>query len=169
MKRKIALILIPVLLLLIAAFYVLRVPNSKYPETNFAFRFEFGSCDNDVLDTFAGTFTKDMIVEPAITIPLELSEEQMVAIYQKMEQIDFFDYPAVFTIPKPEGMQSPAMQYYIEVRNGNVTKTVRWDGEYFSKSDRQANNLEDLFYMIMKMIWEHPDYLQLPELKAGCV
>ena len=169
MKRKIVLILIPVLLLLIATLYAVNVPDPKYPETNFAFRFEFGSCDNDVLDTFTGTFTKDMIVEPAITIPFELSEEQMTAIYQKMGQIDFFDYPAVFTIPKPEGMQSPAMQYYIEVRNGNLTKTVRWDGEFFSKSDREANNLENLFYMIMKMIWEHPDYRQLPKPKAGCV
>ena len=61
-----------------------------YPDQNFAFVFEFGSCNRDILDTFNSTFTKDMIIDPAITIPFQLSDSQTTEIYEKMVEIVFF-------------------------------------------------------------------------------
>ena len=56
-----------------------------------------------ILDTFKGTYTKDMVMDPSITVPLSLSEEEMDRIYQKMVEIDFFNYPDKFSVSVPPG------------------------------------------------------------------
>ena len=170
MKRTPLLLLILLLIIAIAitALRVIATPASQ-PESNFAFRFEFGACNTDILDAFEGTFTQDRIIEPSITISLRLSEEQMVTIYQKMMGIDFFDYPDEFVISHPVGIQSPAKEYFITVRNGETAKNVHWIDDYFNPMDRRSVKLNALFRMIMEMIWEHPEFKKLPELNAGCL
>ena len=51
-------------------------PAEAAPDAGFAFSLEFGSCNQDVLDTLQNTFTKDMIVEPPVTIPFTLTEAE---------------------------------------------------------------------------------------------
>jgi len=166
-------ILIPLLALLVIAliFSVFQImsPSTKEPSSNFAFRFEFGSCNTDILDTFEGTFTQDRIVEPSMTVPLELSESQRAAIHQKMMEIDFFDYPDEFVISNPVGIQTPANEYRILVRDGTLTKSLHWVDDYFNPANRKSVNLDELFTMIMEVVWEHPEYKKLPDLKAGCL
>lgn len=55
----------------------------------------------DKLDTFKGEFTQDRVVEPSITLTLQLSDEQMMMIYGKMLEIDLARYPEVFAVSKP--------------------------------------------------------------------
>jgi hypothetical protein len=151
----------------------LSTSHLPHPEGNFAFTFEFGSCNRDILDTFNGTFTKDMIVDPAVTIPFQLSDSQTTAIYQEMVEIGFFDYPEVFSIPTPDngivGMVTPAMRYCMTVRNGDLIKTLSWVDEITEPTTPEAERLRSLFGLIIDMIQESPDYKQLPEPKAGCV
>ena len=142
--------------------------HPSLPEQNFAFRFEFGACYTDILDTFNGTFTKDLIFDPAITIPFQLSNEQMISVYQEMIEIDFFDYPDVFSIPNRTAFQTPAERYHIVVRNGNISKTLDWTDEVIEPVTSEADNLRNLFQIIMEMISASPEYKKLPEPKGGC-
>ena len=146
--------------------------GTPMPEQDFGFRFEFGSCFTDVLDTFDGTFTKDLIFDPAVTIPFRLSDEQMMAVYGKMIEIDFFGYPDVFVIPTPRsgplGIQTPAERYHIVVRNGGMSKALDWIDEIREPWSREAENLSSLFDMIKEMISVSPEYRQLPERNGGC-
>ena len=134
---------------------------------DFGFRFESGACFTDVLDTFEGTFTKDLIYDPPVTIPLRLSDQQMKAVYRKMIEIDFFGYPDVFAIPTPTfnqpwHIQTPAERYHIVVRSGGTTKTLDWKDEIVEPSSHEANNLRALFMMIDGIITASPEYRQLP-------
>lgn len=58
------------------------------------------------LNTFNGNYTKDMVVDPPVTVNLTLSEKEMNTIHDKMAEINFFDYPDEFTVSVPhwEGM-----------------------------------------------------------------
>ena len=47
-----------------------------------------------VLDTIAGTFTKDMIVDPSITTDLRLSPAELESIRERMVAIGIEDHPA---------------------------------------------------------------------------
>ena len=72
----------------------------------FVLRYGYGGFSRkNVLDTFAGTFTKDMIVDPSITTELRLSPEDLADIYRRMVEIDIWDYPAVFRPPGNGGVE----------------------------------------------------------------
>lgn len=147
-------------------------PKPQAPTADFGFRFESAPCFTDVLDTFQGTFTKDLMAGRLVTIPLRLSSEQMKAVYAKMMEINFFDYPGVFAIPTPASglmtIQTPAERYHILVKSGGTTKTLDWKDEIVAPKSREADNLRALFEMIESMISASPEYKQLPERNGGC-
>jgi hypothetical protein len=147
--------------------------DPKEPASNFGFIFEFGSCNLDVLDTISGSFTRDMIVEQDIIVPMALSDTQMRTIYQTMMEIGFFDYPEVFAIPTPKnetfGIVTPAMEFRIMVINGDLTKKIYWKDEIIDLTTPEADHLRTLFMLIIQMIQETPIYQELPQPKLVCV
>ena len=143
------------------------------PETNFGFVLEFGSCSIDKLDTFKGEFTQDRVVEPSITIPLRLSDEQKAMIYGKMLEINLARYPEVFEIPKPLVgelvMISSPYNYALMVQNGELKTSIRWTDNIVQPTTPKADQLRELFRLIIQMVQENPGYQQLPEVKFGCI
>lgn len=143
------------------------------PEPNFGFVFEFGSCNIDKLDTFKGEFTQDRVVEPSITLPMQLSDEQMTMIYGNMVEIDLARYPEVFEVPKPlfgeVTMLSSPYNYALTVENGESSTSIRWTDDIVQPTTPEADRLRDLFRLIIQMVQEHPGYQQLPEVKFGCI
>jgi hypothetical protein len=132
----------------------------------------FGVCSTDRLDTFKGEFTQDRVVESSITIPLRLSAEQMMTIYQKMVEINLTQYPEMFAIPTPPSgevaMVVPAWHYTLSVENGESKKMIRWTDEIVQPTTPEADRLRELFQIIVNMVHEHPEFMQLPELNFGC-
>jgi len=143
------------------------------PESNFGFVLEFGSCSMDKLDTFKGEFTQDRVVEPSITLALQLSDEQMTMIYEKMVEIDLARYPEVFEVPKPligeVVMISSPYNYALMVQNGESKTSIRWTDIIVQPTTTKADQLRELFRLIIQMVHEHPGYLQLPKVKFGCI
>jgi hypothetical protein len=98
--------------------------------SNILFRYgsSHGKHPNE-LDTFKGIFTKDTVDKDPVTTKLDLTQDELDTIYQKMVDIDFFSYPKGYH-PKPEGdtvsTQTPFTVYYIEYHNENGTKVVYW-------------------------------------------
>ncbi len=139
--------------------------------SNIIFRYgSTGAKNPNVLDTFKGTFTKDMVnKEPAWT-KLDLRQDELDTIYQKMVEIDFFSYPKGFQ-PKLEGdiigMTTPFSVYYLEYQNETGTKIVSWNTQYIAPGDTQYKNLKELAHLIIEIIQAKPEYQALPEPTAG--
>jgi len=143
------------------------------PEPNFGFVLEFGSCSLNELDTFKGEFTQDRVVEPSITIPMELTDEQMAMIYGKMVEINVPRYPEVFEVSKPligeVAMLSSPYYYDLMVENGESRTSVRWTDNMVQPTTAKAGRLRELFRLIIQIVQEHPGYQGLPDVKFGCI
>ena len=139
-------------------------------ESSFNLIFKYGVMARNEVDTFQGTYTKDMIIDPSITVKLSLSEEEMDRIYQKMVEIDFFDYPDRFSVPIPSdgpiGIVTPYSSYYFKVEYNSQVKELWWDDE-ITNPDEKADRLRELIELIRDIVESKEEYKKLPEPRSG--
>ena len=144
------------------------VPPSS--EASFNLIFKYGVMARNELDTFQGTYTKDMVMDPSITVNLALSEEELARIYQKMLEIDFFGYPDEFSVSVPSGeavgMVTPYSSYYFKVEYDSKIKELRWEDEIINK-DEKADKLRELIKLIRDIIEAKEEYKKLPSPTSG--
>ena len=135
------------------------------PISDFDLEFKYGITAGNVLNTFQGTYTKDMVADPPITVDFTLSEEEKEEIYLKMVEINFFDYPDKFSIEVlPDAimtMVTPHNSYYFRVVDGSQTKELQWDDD-IKNPDQQADRLRELIILIRNIIESKEDYKALP-------
>jgi hypothetical protein len=164
MKKVILILLSSVLLVLTGC----AGDDTQTGEFNFIFR--YGVTGMNILNTFQGKFTKDMISEAPITIELSLASEEMDSIYEKMLEIDFFNYPDVFEVTVPEGelarMVLPYPTYYFKVQHAGGIKELTWE-EKITNPDEKADKLKELIHLIRDIIELKPEYQVLPEPSGG--
>jgi hypothetical protein len=134
---------------------------------DFGFVLAYDPLAEDVADTFSGTFTKNLLRNPAgpsATVQVELSSEDMTKIYETLASMDIAHYPAQY---KPTGRWSLALQtYYFRLRVGGREKEIHWvDGEDSSTPDAVA--LRHLFEQIRAAIEATPEYRSLPPIVGG--
>jgi hypothetical protein len=133
--------------------------------SGFDLEFKYGITARNVLNTFEGTYTKDMVADPPITIDLTLSEEEKEEIYLKMEEIDFFDYPDEFSVEISPGttvtMVTPYSSYYFRVARDSQIKELRWD-DNIKNPDEQADRLRELIMLIRDIVESKEEYRALP-------
>ena len=115
-----------------------------------------------------GTFTADMVVASPITVPMVLGAGEMARISRKMDEIGFFSYPAVLTVPRAErgGQMTPFASYRLAIKTEAGTKVVAWD-DAFGSDDERALGLQGLARLIESIIVARPDYRRLPEPQGG--
>lgn len=142
-----------------------QLPVSKPKDFNFIFN--YGVNAKNQLDTVKGQFTKDMIREPSITVKLELSDEEMNAIYSEMKKIDILNYPESFN-PKSNRILSPYQTYSIKIIADGREKSIYWKDESVSKT-KKAVQLRELFNKIKEMIINKEEYKKLPTPKGGYI
>ncbi|MBN2599038.1 MAG: hypothetical protein JXA75_00755, partial [Candidatus Thermoplasmatota archaeon] len=116
------------------------------------------------------TYTKDMVNAPAVTVNLKLPDEAMKNIYQKMLDIDFFNYPEVFSIPltpgEITGEVTPYSKYYFIVNHDGQTKLLSWD-DNITNENEQAESLQELINLITSSIESMYEYQNLPPQIGG--
>ena len=89
---------------LVVLIFALMGCNAPPPaQSGFNLIFRYGVGARNELNTFKGTYTRDMVQDPSITIPLSLTKDDLDKIYQKMVEIDFFSYPDEFSVSVPPG------------------------------------------------------------------
>lgn len=139
--------------------------------SDFGFIFKYGVGARNELNTFVGTFTKDMILDPSITINLLLSQEELDSIYQNMLEIKFFHYPEEFSIYVPPGMPkgiiTPSSSYYFKVIYDSKLKELWWEDQLVYPEDIQADKLRKLISLIEGIIKSKEEYKNLPEPRGG--
>jgi len=151
-----------------------RIPGENdgngTPFTNFNFEFRYGVTSRNKLDTFHGTYTKDMILAPSITINLRLNEHEFAQILTKMQEIDFFNYPDVFKVEIPPGdlttVVTPYSKYYFKVQYGSIIKELLWEDEIRNENEK-AYKLRELIKLIRSIIESKEEYKELPEPRGG--
>ena len=124
--------------------------------------FKYGFAGRNELNTFNGTFTKDLIIDGTITTRLTLSKEELTLIQQKLSDVGFWDYPETFP---STGCVTPRADYYIKVVNASTVKEVSWYSD--SVSDTRTANLQQLYSFINDMIMEKLEYKLLPPASGG--
>ena len=162
---------------------VLGLGQTPTAPDDFAFRLEYGVCTTDVLDTFQGTFVRDLggPVAP-LSIPLMLPQHTRELAFQAVVVAHFLDYPSDFVI-KPTSncavtssggscggsisVFAPAYHYKLTVQSAGVTHTVSWQ-DNTRPSTEEADRLRNLLLSIIEMIRALPDVQRLPRAQVGC-
>ncbi len=123
--------------------------------------FKFGIESRNELNTFNGTFTKDLIIDGTITTRLILSQEELNQIEKKLFEIGFFNYPNTFP---SSGNVVPRADYYLKVQNGTTIKEVIWYSDSFIDKTNESTraNLNQLSDLIWSMIEAKLEYKLLP-------
>jgi len=138
--------------------------------SSFNLIFKYGVMAKNELNTFEGIYTKDMVMDPSITINLSLTEAELDRVYQKMVEIDFFDYPDEFSVPVEEGglvtMVTPYSSYYFKVEYDSTVKELRWEDEIMNPNDK-AKRLRELIQLIRDIIELKEEYKELPSPTSG--
>ena len=138
-------------------------------QSNFNLIFRYGVGVGNELNTFNGTYTRDMVMDPTITVNLSLSEEELDIIYQKMLEIHFFDYPDEFSVSTAAGsfaIMTPYSSYYFRVEYNSSVKELRWKDEIINP-DEKADRLKELIKLIRDIIESKEEYKSLPEPTGG--
>lgn len=173
MKRyifTISLILISDIFLVTACSNNNSEPKRISNEIRFNLIFKYGVGAKNELNTFAATYTKDMIIDPPITTNIYLSKEEMDTILNKITEINFFDYPDKFTtsIPAGEGlgMVTPYSSYYFKVEYGSKFKELLWEDNITNK-DEKADKMRELVKVIKDIVEYKKEYRKLPAPRGG--
>ena len=168
MKRRWAIMIV---LALVAALLGTVGCSAPPPSpSNFNLIFKYGVGARNELNTFDGTYTKDMIMDPSITVNLSLSKEELDRIYQKMIEINFFGYPDEFSVSvspgEPAGMVTPHLSYYFRVEYDSKVKELRWE-DNITNPDKKAEKLRELINLIRDIIESKEEYKKLPSPRGG--
>ncbi len=138
-------------------------------DSTFNLIFKYGVDAKNILNTFEGTYTKDMIPDPPIATKLSLTREELDTIYKKMVDIDFFSYPDVFTIPVKDeyvGMITPYQSYYFKVQHGSGIKELSWE-DSITNQNNDADRLRELTKCIREIAESKNEYKKLPPPRGG--
>ncbi|MFA5855579.1 MAG: hypothetical protein WC846_04905 [Candidatus Gracilibacteria bacterium] len=124
-------------------------------ESNFIFSYGVGG--KNEINTVQGTFTKDMIVEASIQISLDLSDEEIQSVLDKIEELNLKEDPirdSVYVV-------SPCESYSLDLTFSSLNTSMEWDCENMSEDRMEFVNF------MMKLIDSQEEIKALPEPQAG--
>jgi hypothetical protein len=130
---------------------------------------KYGITARNVLNTFSCTYTKDLVLDPPITTCLKLTIADIDSIYNKMNQINFFNYPDVFYVQVTGdtiGMVSPYSTYYFYVESAETKKELLWSDSVVNP-DQDADKLRELIQLIRGIVESKNEYKKLPPVRWG--
>ena len=134
-------------------------PAGGPTNSNLIFRYGVGA--KNELNTFDQTYTKDMVMDPSVTIKFKLTDNEFAGIYQKINDLKLLEKneePA-------EGNMfvEPCSSYYLKVQIDSTQKELSWDNCRGKISD----TLEQFTNYIISVIESKREYKKLPTPKGG--
>jgi hypothetical protein len=144
-------------------------PEYETTQSDFNMIFKYGVGARNVLDTYTGTYTKDLVLDPPVTIALSLTHDEKNRIYHKMVEINFFGFPDTFSVIRDDeeaGFFMPFSSYYFNVTHKTTTKELVWEDKVFAEDD-QATKLRELINVIREIVESKEAYKKLPPPTGG--
>jgi len=137
------------------------------PADSFNLIFKYGVGAKNELNTFNGTYTKDLVLDPSVTIKLTLTNEEKLQILQKIAEMDLLNFPDNFS-RRQSPIVTPQTDYYIKVQNGSQIKEISWNTNSLIESNMQ-NSLEQFVSYLIGIIEQKPEYKALSPPRGGYV
>jgi hypothetical protein len=120
----------------------------------------------DELNTFVGTFTKDLVMDGSITVKFWLSKEDQESIKKLAEEVSFFSIPNILpTLPGVRIDPDPSPDI-LRIKYKDMDNTVVWS----YPNDPENTNFDkviELSLQIMSMVKRSEVYKSLPEARGG--
>jgi hypothetical protein len=135
---------------------------------DFGFVAAYGPYGRNELDTFKGTFIKDIIrqTKPNPTVELRLTAEELAGLYQDLVSMRVLDLPSTMDTTNTGITASTPTSYRVYIRAGGVEKTLTWEhGEFAGTPEAKA--LLDWFEKLQRMIEAKPEYQRMPPLEGA--
>ena len=135
---------------------------------DFGFVAVYGPYGRNELDTFGGTFTKDIISpnNPNPTVDLRLAEEELADLYQDLRAISILDYPSNMDTTNTGMTASTPTSYRLDIRAQGMERSISWEhGEFAATPEAEA--LLKWFEKLRTMIESKPEYQRMPPLEGG--
>jgi hypothetical protein len=120
----------------------------------------------DELNTFQGTFTKDLVMDGSVTVTFWLSKADQQAILAKAEELDFFNLPDRMPAPSGVGIQPDPSPDRLRIRTTDEDKTVEWSYP-LDPDNASANAIRELSEFIMGIVRQSPVYKTLPDPRGA--
>lgn len=135
---------------------------------DFSFVAAFGPYGKNIIDTFAGTFTKDIInpTKPNPTADLQLTVEELATLYQDLRAMHILDFPADLDPGNTGITASTPISYRLKLRAAGMEKVIIWEHGDFPETE-QAQALYEWFERLRLMIESKPEYQRMPPLEGG--
>ena len=135
---------------------------SEHVTPKIEMQFHFGVDAKNRLDTVNGSFVRDMVLDPPITVSLQLSADELRHIASEAERLGFFELPtAIHGQDICELM--PCSTYYLRIRFETKDHNVSWN-------DCHCEELESLIQLrtlIINYIRSKKEYKDLPKPRGG--
>jgi hypothetical protein len=144
-----------------------RLPEEM--PADFGLILAYGVTARNVLDTFGGSFTKDLISSetPTAGTTFSFTDAQLREIYGLLRGVDITGYPVQF-LPADDDQYwvTPSQTYYLRLRAGGRTSEIRWDDQNESRV-KEAADLRRVIRRIQEMIEVTHEYKALPRARGG--
>lgn len=154
-------------------FEVLEAIEDVDVPSDFGFVLRYGVGARNIVDTYKGTYQKDLVSAGTAKTKLTFTPEEMKQIYDKMLKIDIMSYPESFAPPyddhfKPDMVQvvEPHMTYDLHVTFAGQTRNITWNDTNASKQ-KKAEELRDLYRYIDELVRHKDAYYKLPKAVGG--
>ena len=159
MKNKILLIIIIIALVVVG--FVLFNPAGEPADFNLIFKYGVGA--KNELNTFDQTYTKDMVLDPSITIEFNLTDSELAGIYQKINDLKLLENNEEPTEGNMAVLRTPCSSYYLKVQINSTQKELFWDNCQGKISDR----FQQFTNYVIQIIESKEEYKKLPIPQGG--
>ncbi|MBD7971002.1 hypothetical protein [Paenibacillus gallinarum] len=141
-----------------------EMPLKMPTDFNFMVSFGYGEVTKNVIDTYTGTVTKDLITQGSATANIIFTTDELREIYDKMKTIDIMG-PKKSS--KEEGcFKTPSNEDKWKITVDGETKIFSWTDQNCRMTE-DANQLLELRIYIQQMAQESEAYKSLPEAEGG--
>jgi len=153
------------------------VQQAESMPTDFNFTLKFGYAGKNVIDTYQGTFTKDLIINGTETIPFVIPEEKMKEIYASFVANSIIDLPgdintaAEIPIEAITVWTTPADSYSLIYTCKGVTQTILcedggpWDAD--TGPPEVYHRLKGFISFVREYIYSTEDYQNMSPAEGG--
>ena len=163
-KIQIPIICLAIILTMVGCSSTTDTEKTAHDEQFVEVQLQYGFVDE--LNTFEGTFTKDLVMDGSITVEFWLSNEDQESIKELVDQLSFFSLPNY--IPAESGVMvepNPSPDS-LRIRLGSIDKTVVWFYP-LDMENTDSKNLIELSNYIMFIVQKSDIYKALPEARGG--
>lgn len=142
---------------------------------DFAIKFSSKYMAEEIYDTYTGTIQKDLVENGTATANFTPSEDTLKAIYDKVLEYQIYSIDRKMTndvLADKDGLQfSVSTNYTYEIKitaNGN-TYIIRGDdtAQGFKNTDNDAQNFVSFIGFMRSVLYETPEYKNLPDAVGG--